>query len=268
MNDDALTYRLHTGSIPLLISMPHVGTHIPESIAAQMTPVAAHVDDTDWHLEQLYDFALGMGASLIAPINSRYVIDLNRSPSDENLYPGLNTTGLLPLDTFNEDPLYRDDNQPSEAEKEQRRERYWQPYHQALQAELARLKTLHGHVLLWEAHSIRAYIPRLFDGILPDFNFGTSNDQSAVAGLADELVHIVQENGSYTAVANARFKGGYITRHYGQPTQGIHAVQLELAQRCYMQESRPYPYDTKRAATLRPVIQACLEHALQRMATL
>lgn len=261
----APTYQLHTGSIPLLISMPHVGTTLAPEAAEQMTPVAQHLDDTDWHLEQLYAFAAQMGASILVPTYSRYVIDLNRPPTDENLYPGVNTTGLLPMDTFNEEPLYDSDKRPTEAEKARRRELYWQPYHQALNDELTRLHATHGHALLWEAHSIRAHIPRLFEGRLPDFNFGTSSDQSALSGLAQELALLAQQDGQYSAVANARFKGGYITRHYGAPERGIHAVQLELAQCTYMDETRPYRYDAQRAGRLTPVIQRCLEHALQRI---
>ncbi len=248
--------------------MPHVGTQIPADIANQMTDVAAHVDDTDWHLDRLYDFAKNMGASILMPTNSRYVIDLNRPPDDENLYPGVNTTGLLPTDTFDEEALYKEGYLPDDAEKARRRELYWEPYHQALAEELKRLKEKHGQVLLWEAHSIRSHIPRLFEGQLPDFNFGTSNDQSATEGLADELAAIAQQDDRYSAVANARFKGGYITRHYGQPADGIHAVQLELSQGTYMDEFRPYAYDEVRAQKLVLAISACLEHAMKRVAML
>lgn len=257
---------LHPGSIPLLISIPHSGTRIPEDIMATMTPVAKRLDDTDWHLERLYDFAPAMGASVLIPQFSRYTIDLNRPPNDTNLYPGQNTTGLLPVDTFAEESLYLDDKRPDVQEQDRRRELYWEPYHQALQQELARIKAVHGYALLWEAHSIRAYIPRLFEGRLPDFNFGSASDQSTLPGLAKELAQLASSQGTYSAVANGRFKGGYITREYGKPDKGVHAIQLELTQLNYMDETPPYRYDPTRAKQLIPVIQACLAHALTRLA--
>lgn len=257
---------LQTGSIPLLISIPHSGMRIPEDILRTMTPVAKRLDDTDWHLERLYDFAPAMGASVLRPQFSRYTIDLNRPPNDINLYPGQNTTGLLPIDTFAQEPLYLDDNLPNAQERERRRQLYWEPYHQLLQQEIARIKSIHGYALLWEAHSIRAYIPRLFEGRLPDFNFGSASDQSALANLATELAQIASAQDAYTAVANGRFKGGYITREYGNPKEDVHAIQLELAQLSYMAESPPYDYNPALAAQLAPVIQACLNHALTRLA--
>jgi len=197
---------------------------------------------------------------------SRYVIDLNRPPDGANLYPGQDTTGLLPVDTFDKAPLYRDGHLPDDAEVARRRDLYWKPYHEALQGELAALKAQHGKVLLWEAHSIRSHVPRFFDGRLPDFNFGTSNGASAVAGLAEALAAIVEAHGGYTAVANGRFKGGYITRHYGQPEQGVHAVQLELSQITYMQEQMPYAYDEALAQKIEPLLDRLVKTALDRVA--
>lgn len=257
---------LQTGSTPLLISIPHSGTRVPEDILSTMTPVAKRLDDTDWHLERLYDFAPAMGASVLRPQFSRYTIDLNRPPNDANLYPGQNTTGLLPIDTFAEDPLYLDGKLPDAEERERRRQLYWEPYHQLLKQEIARIKSIHGYALLWEAHSIRAYIPRLFEGRLPDFNFGSASDQSALPDLATELAQIASAQGNYSAVANGRFKGGYITREYGKPQEDIHAIQLELTQLSYMIESPPYDYNPALAAQLAPVIKACLNHALTRLA--
>ncbi|WP_031359859.1 N-formylglutamate deformylase [Caballeronia sordidicola] len=260
MTDQVFT--LKRGTAPLLISIPHAGTQIPADIAASMTPIAREVDDTDWHLERLYAFAVEMGASIIVPANSRYVIDLNRPPDGANLYPGRDTTGLCPVDTFNSEPLYPPGGAPSEAQIAQRREKYWRPYHDALTEELARLKVAHGKALLWEAHSIRSHVPRFFDGKLSDFNFGTAGGESAVAGLAEKLEAIVVGQGAYTAVANGRFKGGYITRHYGAPQDGIHAVQLELSQVTYMEETRPYAYDEARAARVAPLMRDLVQCAL------
>lgn len=258
-------FSLQRGSLPLLISIPHLGTRIPDDIAATMTPVAQRVDDCDWHLDRLYAFAARLGASILAPVYARYVIDLNRPPDGANLYPGQDTTGLLPVDTFDKEPLYRDGHLPTDAEVARRRALYWQPYHTALADELAALKAQHGKVLLWEAHSIRSQVPRFFDGRLPDFNFGTSNGASAVPGLADELAAIVEQHGAYTAIGNGRFKGGYITRQYGQPEQGVHAVQLELSQITYMQEQMPYAYDDALASRVEPLLETLVKTALARV---
>ncbi|MGF6771052.1 N-formylglutamate deformylase [Paraburkholderia sp. GAS199] len=257
-------FSLQQGSLPLLISIPHVGTQIPADIAATMTPVAQRTDDCDWHLDRLYAFAARMGASILTPFNARYVIDLNRPPDGANLYPGQDTTGLLPVDTFEKEPLYLDGRLPDEAEVARRRDAYWRPYHDALTAELAELKARHGKVLLWEAHSIRSHVPRFFEGRLPDFNFGTSNGASAVAGLGEELAAIVERHGDYSAVANGRFKGGYITRQYGVPAEGVHAVQLELSQITYMQEQFPYAYDERLAVKVEPLLEELVAVALQR----
>ena len=258
-------FTLHRGSLPLLISIPHVGTEIPADIAGTMTPVAFRTDDCDWHLDRLYAFAKRMGASILMPTYARYVIDLNRPPDGANLYPGQDTTGLLPVDTFDKEPLYLEGHLPDEAEVARRRDAYWVPYHDALAGELAALKARHGKVLLWEAHSIRSHVPRFFDGRLPDFNFGTSNGASAVAGLGEELAAVVERHGGYSAVANGRFKGGYITRHYGQPSQGVHAVQLELSQITYMQEQPPYAYDEALAAKVEPLLEQLVATAAERV---
>ncbi|WMY06953.1 N-formylglutamate deformylase [Paraburkholderia phenoliruptrix] len=258
-------FTLHRGSLPMLISIPHLGTRIPADIAATMTPVAQRTDDCDWHLDRLYAFAKRMGASILAPAYARYVIDLNRPPDGANLYPGQDTTGLLPVDTFDKEPLYREGYLPDDAEVARRRAAYWTPYHDALASEIAALKAKHGKVLLWEAHSIRSRVPRFFEGRLPDFNFGTSNGASAVAGLAEELAAVVERHGGYSAVANGRFKGGYITRHYGEPSQRVHAVQLELSQITYMQEQLPYAYDEALAAKIEPLLEQLVATALERV---
>ena len=259
-------FSLHEGSLPLLISIPHVGTRIPDDIAATMTPAAQRTEDCDWHLDRLYGFARGLGASILMPVNARYVIDLNRPPDGANLYPGQDTTGLLPVDTFDKEPLYLDGHLPDEAEVARRRDIYWKPYHEALAAQLAALKAKHGKVLLWEAHSIRSHVPRFFEGRLPDFNFGTSNGASAVAGLAEALAAVVEQHGRYSAIANGRFKGGYITRQYGQPENGVHAVQLELTQITYMEEQMPYAYDETLAAQVEPLLKTLVQTALERVA--
>ena len=256
-------FHFHQGTQPLLISMPHVGTYVPPALAARLTGVGQQVHDTDWHLERLYGFAKDLGASLLIATHSRYVIDLNRDPSGASLYPGQSVTGLCPVDDFDDRPLYRDPNDtPRDAEIAERRDSVWQPYHQQLQNELARLKSQPGKAVLWDAHSIRSVVPRFFEGTLPDLNWGSGGGTSCDPALTDALLTIAQSNPGYTAVLNGRFKGGYITRQYGQPDQDIHAIQLEMTQSSYMQESMPFNYLPDVAARIQPQLRRMVEAAL------
>jgi N-formylglutamate deformylase len=258
MKEDC-TFDLHEGQGPLLISMPHLGTVLPAELEARYSSVGQAVDDTDWHLDTLYGFATALGASVLRPRYSRYVIDLNRPPDGASLYPGQNTTGLCPLTTFDGLPLYQPGEEPDAAEIARRLERFWQPYHRALQGELARIKAVHGYALLWEAHSIRSVIPRLFEGELPVFNFGTADGSACAAGVGEGLLALAQRLApEMPAVLNGRFKGGYITRRYGDPALGVHAIQLELAQRAYMQEAPPYALEDAKAEALQPVLKALI----------
>jgi N-formylglutamate deformylase len=252
------------GSVPLLVSMPHVGTDLPDDVAARMMPCAQVRADTDWHLATLYAFAERMGASMLAARWSRYLIDLNRPPEDTNLYPGLDTTGLCPLDTFAREPLYRPGMAPGEAEIQDRLQRYWRPYHAQLAAELARLRAAHGRVVLWDAHSIASVVPRLFEGRLPDLSFGTAEGRSCSLHLAGTLIQLAEAGADHrlSFVFNGRFKGGYITRHYGDPDTGVHAVQLEMCQCLYMDEAPPFAYRPQRAARIQPLLEQLLAGAL------
>ncbi|MBN8426649.1 MAG: N-formylglutamate deformylase [Xanthomonadales bacterium] len=254
-------FRLHEGSLPLLVSMPHDGTAIPADLREDFRDCARKVPDTDWHISTLYDFAAALGASLLVPGYSRYVVDLNRPADGSALYPGLVETGLCPIFSFAGEPLYRAGREPDAQAVAARRERYWQPYHVALRDELARLQALHGQVLLWEAHSIRSEVPMLFAGRLPDLNLGTADGASCGAPLRQALVDCLRTQSEFSWVIDARFKGGYITRHYGQPAQGIHAVQLELAQLTYMDEQTAR-YDALRAGRLRVTLERLLAVAL------
>jgi N-formylglutamate deformylase len=255
------TFEFIEGSTPLLISMPHCGTRLPDDLAAAMTPEGLEVGDTDWHVEKLYDFAAGLGASVIQPRYSRYVIDLNRAPDDSNLYPGANSTGLCPVGSFAEQPLYLAGNGPDSDEVVRRRDTWWQPYHEKLQDELARLKQQHGIALLFDAHSIRSVVPRFFEGQLPDLNIGTACGSSCAASMLSAVEAVLAEQQDYSYVIDQRFKGGYITRAYGQPDSGFHSLQLELSQRNYMEEPLPFTYLPEKAAQL----QALLRRLIQRL---
>ena len=257
-----MSFQLLRGSVPLLVSMPHTGTHIPPELQPGYVPRALALEDTDWHLPRLYDFVAALGASVLTPTVSRYVIDLNRPPDDAPMYPGASNTELCPTRFFTGDPLYREGAAPDAAERERRRAAYWQPYHDALGAELDAIRARHGVALLWDAHSIRAEIPWLFEGRLPDLNIGTAAGASADARITHAVAQACAQAPGVSSVVNGRFKGGYITRHYGAPKRGIHAVQLEMCQCLYMREAPPFDWDEPRARQIRPVLQAMVGAAL------
>ena len=255
------TYTLQRGNAPLLVSLPHDGSALPDGLAARLTPEARRVPDTDWHVARLYAFARELGASMIVPVYSRYVVDLNRPPDDTSLYPGQNTTGLCPVVQFSGEPVYLAGAEPQADEVAARVEAYWKPYHEALAAELERVRAAHDRVVLWEGHSIRSVVPFLFDGRLPDFNLGTAAGASCSPGLQQRLAAVLEAQAGYTQVVNGRFKGGYITRQHGRPHEGVEAVQLELAQHNYMDEAT-FEYLPERAAPTQAVIRKLLEACL------
>jgi N-formylglutamate deformylase len=251
-------FTLHRGSTPLLVSIPHVGTALPEALRDRYDTRALDVEDTDWHLDEVYAFVRDMGASLLVPRHSRYVIDLNRPPENAPMYPGVNNTELCPTRFFTGDALYRQGAGPDEAEVAARCERYWRPYHRALEGELARIQAAHGHVVLFDAHSIKSELPWLFEGRLTDLNLGTVDGASCAPSLRAALGDVLASQSTYSHVVDGRFKGGHITRHYGRPAAGRHAVQLEMTWRCYMREEPPYAVDAERMAALRPTLRALI----------
>ncbi|HEX4511110.1 MAG TPA: N-formylglutamate deformylase [Burkholderiaceae bacterium] len=246
------------GSTPLLVSVPHCGRAIPAAMTDAYLPRALAVEDTDWHLERLYAFATTLGASLLVPRHSRFVIDLNRPPDDAPMYPGANNTELCPTHFFTGDPLYVGGRAPDPAEIARRRERYWAPYHRALGAELERLRADHGHAVLFDAHSIKARLPWLFEGRLPALNLGTAAGTSCSTDLRDALAAVLAGQARHDHVVDGRFKGGYITRHYGRPAEHVHAVQLEMIWDCYMDEDAPWNFRPQRAAEIQPLLEALL----------
>lgn len=257
------TFTLHRGSAALLVSLPHDGSAIPDALAARMTPEARRAPDTDWHVSRLYAFARELGASILVPRHSRYVIDLNRGEADTSLYPGQNTTGLVPRVRFTGEPVYLPGCEPDAAEVAVRIETYWRPYHAALRGELDRIRARHGRVVLWEGHSIRGSGLRfLFEGRLPDLNLGTANGASCSPALQARIEGELAAQTDYDWVANGRFKGGHITRHYADPGNGIQAVQLELSQRTYMDEDS-FDYDEARALRLQALLRRLLGIALE-----
>jgi N-formylglutamate deformylase len=255
-------YTLHRGHRPLLLSLPHVGSVLPEALQARLVPRALQVEDTDWHLERLYGFAQALGVSVLVPRHSRYVVDLNRPSENTPMYPGVNNTALCPTTFFTGEALYQPGQEPDAAEVAQRVERYWRPYHAALQTELQRLRAAHGQVVLFDGHSIKGELPWLFDGALPDLNLGTASGAACAPALRQALADVLAAQTSYSVAVDGRFKGGHITRCYGQPAEGVHAVQMEMTWRCYMDEAPPYGYRDDLAVQVQPVLQRLMEAML------
>jgi N-formylglutamate deformylase len=259
------TYHFCSGNSPLLISIPHAGTRIPKEINSRMTAEAMLLSDVDWHLPTLYNIAKEFDISVISAEYARYVIDLNRSTENTSLYPGQDVTGLCPIDTFAKGAIYLDGEQPDENEVENRIERYWKPYHQKLASELQRIQAIHGVAILWDAHSIASHVPRFFSGKLPDLNFGTADSSSCDISLQEAIASTMRKSihaKAYSHVFNGRFKGGYITRHYGMPKMNVHALQLEMSQCIYMEENPPYKYNTELAMKAQPLLADLLETCL------
>jgi N-formylglutamate deformylase len=267
---------IHPGDAPLIVAFPHTGTAIPAEIEGRLVSPWLARKDTDWWLERLYDFAQTLGATTIRTHVSRTMLDVNRDPSGASLYPGQATTGLCPVETFDGEPLYRHGLEPDDAEINSRRASWFYPYHAALAAEVARalaaevrrLRAQSSRVVLYDAHSIRQRIPRLFDGELPIFNIGTNNGSTCDPGLTEAVREICAAS-PFSHIVNGRFRGGWTTRHYGRPAEGVHAIQMELACNAYLDEpdlpnetNWPTAYEPARAEPLRTVLQEILTAAL------
>jgi N-formylglutamate amidohydrolase len=246
---------LHRGDGPLVVDVPHAGTFAPPAIAARLTGAARAWPDTDWHVEKLYAFARDEGATLLCATHSRYVVDLNRDPSGAALYAGADNTEVCPTRTFADEPVYGEGGAPMPGEIAQRIAACFTPYHRTLAAELERVRARHGYVVLLDGHSIRSEVPRFFAGRLPDVNLGTADGASCAPSLQAEAARVLAGAKGMTHVVNGRFRGGWITRRYGRPGEGMHALQLEVAERCYMDEAPPYPWDAARAAALAVVLR-------------
>ena len=248
-------FEIARGDSPLVVDVPHAGTFVPPAIAARLTPGARPVPDTDWHVEKLFAFARDVGATLVAATHSRYVVDLNRDPSGAALYPGADNTELCPTRTFADEPIYAAGDAPDAAEVAVRRAEYFAPYHIQLAAEIERVRSHHGFAIVLDGHSIRSHVPRFFAGRLPDLNLGTADGASCAPNVQSCAALVLAGAAGFSSVVNGRFKGGYVTRHYGAPARGIHALQLETAQACYMDEAPPYPWAPARATALEALLR-------------
>ncbi|MCP4186009.1 MAG: N-formylglutamate deformylase [Gammaproteobacteria bacterium] len=253
--------QLTIGHSPLLLAQPHGGTEVPEAIFRRFNTTGQALADTDWHITRLYADLIDDVTIVGTPIH-RYVIDANRSPDDESLYPGENTTGLCPTTTFDGVPIYHEGEEPKGDEIRQRQLAFHQPYHDCLQQQLERLHQKHGFVILYDCHSIRSLVPYLFEDKLPDFNIGTNGCTTCSPEIESSVVECCSSDSRFTQVINGRFKGGWTTRHYGKPDRGYHAIQMELAQCNYMLETSPWTYQQDHAELLRVVIKKILKALL------
>jgi len=240
------------GSTPLLLHVPHAGTVVPDSLRAALKPEALDLSDTDWHMDRIARDLLPDGASLMSARVTRYAVDLNRPSDDTPLYTGA-TTGLVSTIDFDGRPLYRPGAEPDETERGSRIADFWTPYHKALADEIERIRSVHGYCVMLDVHSIRSHVPRLFEGRLPDLNLGTNSGAACAQSLSDAALAALEES-DFSVVRDGRFKGGYITRHYGQPSRNVHALQIEIAQAGYMLEETPWTYLPERADRLKEAL--------------
>jgi formiminoglutamase len=244
-------FHVSQGSSPIILGFPHTGTDVPADIHARLNDNGRILADTDWHIRDLYDGLLENVTTVRATFH-RYVIDANRDPAGVSLYPGQNTTGLVPETDFDGVPIWKDGEAPTEADIAARIRDFHAPYHAALAAEIERVKAMHGIAVLYDCHSIRSHIPFLFDGKLPDFNIGTDSGKTCAPAIEAAAVSATAAAGGYTSILNGRFKGGWTTRHYGRPETGVHAIQMELAQSTHLAtEALPFAYDAAKADRLR-----------------
>lgn len=255
-------WRRREARIPLLIDVPHAGTYVPPVLAARLTPEALTLPDTDWHVDKLFAFGLEIGAGLLAATHSRYVVDLNRDPSGQALYPEADNTELAPTTNFEREPIYKTGLAPSPDETKQRVQDFWMPYHARLQADIDAIVSQFGYCLLIDGHSIPRQVPRFFEGNLPDLNLGTDKGNSAAPSLIDAAWRVLDGQARFSRVIDGRFTGGYITRHYGRPAKRVHALQIEIVQSTYMTEAEPANFHADQARGIVDILKAMAEALL------
>ena len=256
------TFSYQQGQSPVIVSFPHDGMRLPAEVENQLNERGRQVPDTDWYVNRLYNFLPALDISFFIPEYSRYVVDLNRSSQGGALYPGQYETSVCPVATFNNEPIYNAGKEPDADEVQRRITAYWQPYHDHIQQEVERVKALHGYAILWDAHSIRGVVPQLFDGVLPDLNFGTGGGSSCAPEVLKKVTDIAHAQRDYSVVENARFKGGFITRHYGDPDNNVHTIQLEINQSIYMGDDQLAMLDEQKCERLRPLLEQFLSALL------
>jgi N-formylglutamate deformylase len=245
---------------PILLSIPHCGTAFPKELINEYEPeLYKEQDDTDWFVDQLYDFANAMGITTISAVYSRWVIDLNRHPENRDLYSdGRLITGLCPVTNFLGNAIYKDGRKSiAEDEIQRRLAAYYLPYHQKIAEHLMALKERFGQVLLWDCHSIRKSLPALHKEPFSDLIISDADGQSSAAKLSDTaFLHL--SSSTYSVKRNYPFKGGYITRHFGKPKENQHAIQLEMSKNVYMDDLEK-TYVDKKAQKIQTLLKSTLE---------
>jgi N-formylglutamate deformylase len=259
--------KAQTSEVPIVISVPHCGIEFPDEIKDQYKKkMIKSPDDTDWFVDQLYDFAPALGITMITANYSRWVIDLNRDKNNKPLYSdGRLITGLCPVTTFLGEPIYKDERTEVEPPERKRRiDLYYTPYHQQLEKLLSEYKKKFGKVLLWDCHSIRQSVPTLHKEKFPDLILGDADSTSASPGLIEAALGVLDHN-TYSVKHNQPFKGGYITRRYGKPSANQHALQLEMSKVCYMDDTEK-KYDQARADKMRELLKRVFEKLIAGLA--
>ncbi len=252
--------------VPILLSVPHCGTAFPEELASDYKPEFVRApEDTDWFVDTLYDFAAELGIGLIAANYSRWVIDLNRNPQSKPLYAdGRIITALCPVTTFTGQSIYKDERKEVETgEVQRRRNVYFDPYHQKIKGLLDVLKKKYGKVLLWDCHSIRQQVLTIQKDKFPDLILGDADGTSASPGLIETVLGGL-DHSDYSVSHNHPFKGGYITRHFGRPSENQHALQLEMTKMNYMDDSE-MSYDKSRAEKIRALLKSIFEKLIEQL---
>jgi len=252
------------GNSPVIVSFPHDGMSLPAEIKGHLNALGQQVPDTDWFVNQLYNFLPELDISFFIPEFSRYVVDLNRSSQGGSLYPGQYETSVCPVATFDDESIYNEGKEPDAEEVQRRIVAYWQPYHDHIQSEIARIKALHGYAILWDAHSIRGVVPQLFEGVLPDLNFGTAGGTSCASDILKRVTDIADAQDHFSVVENARFKGGFITRNYGKPEDNVHTIQLEINQSIYMSDDQTATLEEHKCEMLRPWLKGFIQELVGR----
>lgn len=252
-------FEVKQGSSPVIIGLPHTGTNVPDDIWARLNDNGRILADTDWHIHKLYDGLLENATTVRATFH-RYCIDANRDPEGVSLYPGQNTTSLIPTTDFDGLAIWKEGQEPNSDDIQDRLSRFHRPYHDAFAAEIERVKNIHGIAIVYDCHSIRSHIPFLFEGTLPDFNIGTDMGKTCAAEIEAIAVDVTSKACGYSSILNGRFKGGWTTRYYGQPQNRVHAIQMELAQKTHLaSESLPFAYDEAKAERLRVHLKTLLQ---------
>ncbi|GAA4113631.1 N-formylglutamate deformylase [Aquimarina addita] len=254
--------------VPILISIPHAGTQFPVEIKHYYKKkMRNHLDDTDWYVHKLYEFAPSLGITIIKANLSRWVIDLNRDPKSIPLYTDNRLiTAITPITDFYGNNIYTSSSsEPDPIEIQRRLDLYYWPYYRQIETLIADLKKKFGKVLLWDAHSIRHLVSTIQKKPFPDMILGNNDQKTAHPQLILTALEKLRSK-KFEVAHNTPFKGGHITRYFGKPAQNVHALQLEMNKILYMDDNE-ITYNTKRASEVQEVLQDTLQHLIRTMKT-